>query len=468
MSVTKALLKITPANQIHWAEFRKPNMTSPAQTSSATHYDVIVIGAGAAGLAATRALQKAGCNVLILEARERVGGRILTDHTLAPYPVELGAEFIHGENVHTWELVQSAGLKTTEVFNQAERCFMHANGTLLSLPKIAVTPEGAIAIGAMSLTGQDLIAGIAQRRQKNLPDIDVGSLLRTLRVPTDTDLGRIVEISYQGLNGADPAELSAFSLEEATYAGDGDRDFRIDDGYSAWLDLFARDLAVRLSTPVELIRWTPNGSEAVTTHGEIFRARHLILTCPLALLQQGRPQFIPALPPYKQRVFEQLGSGPVTKVLLHFDRAFWPDEMERAYSGATQRFLFRNRAGRSDEKPTLTIYAGASAARALNRLGPANAIRAVVADLRSAFGLTRDPKLIAARFVDWAADPFAGLGYSFVRPGGVGARALLAAPVDEVLFWAGEATSSARPATVHGAMESGARAAQEVLQARSG
>jgi monoamine oxidase len=255
-------------------------------------------------------------------------------------------------------------------------------------------------------------------------------------------------------------------LEEATYAGDGDRDFRIDDGYSSWLDLFARDLPVRLATPVENIRWKSNGAEAFTSRGEIFQARQLIVTCPLALLQQGRPQFIPALPPYKLRAFEQLGSGPIAKVLLHFDHAFWPDGKERAYLGAKQMFMFRNRAWRPDEKPTLTVYAGASAARALNRLGPEKAIRAVVEDLRKAFALSSDPNLVAVRFVDWAADPFAGLGYSFVRPGGLGARALLATPIDQVLFWAGEATSSERPATVHGAMESGARAAQEVLGSR--
>lgn len=431
------------------------------------HYDVIVIGAGAAGLAAARALQRGGCKVLILEARDRVGGRILTDRSFGSHPVELGAEFIHGENVHTWELVRSAGLETTEVFSQVERYFMHANGALLPLPKIATTPEGAAAIGALSLTGKDLVAAITQRRQKNLPDTDVGSLLRTLQIPAGTDLGRIVESSYQGLNAADPPELSAFSLEEATYVGDGDRDFRIDDGYSAWLDLFARDLPVRLSTPVEVIRWQTKGSEIVTGQGESFRARRLVVTCPLALLQQGRPRFIPALPPYKHRALEQLGSGPITKVLLRFDRPFWPDEMERAYFGAAQLFLFRTGAGRRDENPILTIYVGASAARALNMLGPERAIRAAVADLRNAFGLSRDPNLVAAQFVDWSADPFAGLGYSFVRPGGVGARALLAAPVDEVLFWAGEATNPARPATVHGAMESGARAAEEVLQTKS-
>jgi monoamine oxidase len=106
------------------------------------HHDVIVIGAGAAGLAATRTLQRAGCNVLTLEARDRVGGRILTDRTFASYPVELGAEFIHGENVHTWELVRSAGLETTEVFSQVERYFLHANGALLPLPKIAMSPGG--------------------------------------------------------------------------------------------------------------------------------------------------------------------------------------------------------------------------------------------------------------------------------------------------------------------------------------
>jgi monoamine oxidase len=78
-------------------------MMNQKQTSSGVHYDVIVIGAGTAGLAATRTLQHAVCKVLTLEARDRLGGRILTDWSFASYPVELGAEFVHGEKVHTWE-----------------------------------------------------------------------------------------------------------------------------------------------------------------------------------------------------------------------------------------------------------------------------------------------------------------------------------------------------------------------------
>jgi monoamine oxidase len=190
-----------------------------------------------------------------------------------------------------------------------------------------LTREGAAAVGALSLTGKDLFAEVTRRREQSLPDIDVGSLLRSLGVSAKTDLGRIVECSYQGINAADPPELSAFSLEEATYMGDGDEDFQIDDGYSAWLDLFAHDLPVRLLTPVEMIRWQPEGVEVTTQQGDTFRGRTLIVTCPLALLQKGCPRFVPALPPFKLRAFKQLGSGPVTKVLLRFDRPFWPDDM---------------------------------------------------------------------------------------------------------------------------------------------
>ena len=129
------------------------------------HHDAIVIGAGAAGLAATRALQQAGSDVLILEARDRIGGRILTDFTFAPYPVELGAEFIHGEHVQTWELVRSAGLQTTEVFSDAARYFLYAGGELISLPDL-VAGKHAGALRALSLRGQGVMDAVKKRRQR--------------------------------------------------------------------------------------------------------------------------------------------------------------------------------------------------------------------------------------------------------------------------------------------------------------
>ncbi len=428
-------------------------------------HDVIIIGAGAAGLAAARALLRTGVDVMTLEAQNRVGGRILTDLDLAPHPVELGAEFVHGEHVPTWELIRAGNLQTKPIFQDPDNFFFRIGNRWLLEKEVSTVDGGESALGAMSLTGNDVNDAIARRRQRGLPDTDVASLLHALTISDQTDLGRIVRGSYEGLNAGDPEELGAYGLADADYAGDGHADFRIDSGYHAWVALLAKDVPVRLATPAVTVRWQTGAVEVVTADGETLHGAHLVVTVPLSLLQRDQPHFVPALPPEKAHALAGLGAGPITKAVLRFGQPCWPERLERAITPGQARFFWRTAWSRSEELPLLTVYTGGSTARALNRLGRTAAVAALVGDLAKVFDLTKLPDVVDSRFVDWAAEPFTGLGYSFARPGGAAAREGLAKPVDDTLFFAGEATNRVRPATVHGAFESGERAAREVLTA---
>jgi monoamine oxidase len=425
--------------------------------------DVVVIGAGMAGLAAASTLRSAGLEVVVLEAQHRIGGRILTDHNFAGHPVELGAEFIHGQNIPSWVAIRSAGLSTTRVFAAPDAHFVWCGGELQPASALSDTPAGKC-LDFFSVTGLSAPRVISAWRESGGADTDVATVLEGEGFFADSELRDLVEGSYQGLNAGDLSELGAFGLLEATYVGDGDDDFRINEGYDRWLNEFGGDIEVEFGSAVQELKWSlSDGIRVLTELGRSTAAKTAVVTVPLAVLKNGSIKFSPSLPHGKLRALELLGAGAITKMMLKFKRPFWPPELERFSTPLLPRFGWRAGFLRPDEEPVLTIYTGGSTARRLNELGQSKAVSAVLGDLRRVFKLSAEPELEAAKFLDWSAEPTIRMGYSFVRPGGAGARDKLANPTPP-LFWAGEATNASRPATVHGALESGVRAAREAAQ----
>jgi monoamine oxidase len=216
-----------------------------------------------------------------------------------------------------------------------------------------------------------------------------------------------------------------------------------------------------LSTPVSEIAWSRDGVRVKSGAGD-HRARRAIVTVPLAVLQQNGVAFAPALPPEKQRAIEGLGAGANGKIVLLFDEPCWPDDMTLFLSARDTQLWWRPGRLREDEAPVITAYFGGSAVERFRALGEAAPL-AAMRDLEDFFGVKLESRLRNARFVDWPADPYARMSYSYIPAGGAGRRAELAKPIDNTLFFAGEATNNVRPSTVHGALESGLRAADEVL-----
>jgi monoamine oxidase len=427
-------------------------------------FDVVVLGAGAAGVAAARMLQAAGRSLIILEARSRIGGRIRTDRTLCPYATELGAEFVHGQNVPSWKVIRDHRLSTSQVFGADENFFLFAGGKLCSCAELSKHPEGRL-LGFFSFSGLDAPKVIRELQHSGNDDADVATVFQEHHSDMTPDMRALIEGSYEGLNAASTPDLGGGGLLEATYQGDGDDDFRIDDGYDRWFELFAGDLPVRLGDPVTKVSWSAQGATIRTSSELEYKAQRLVITLPLALLHQGIPRFDPELPKPQQTALRLLGSGPITKVILRFRQPFWPAQMERLSLPFDTHFWWRPGWQREQEKPVLTCYVGGRSAQTLNAGGAKAAVETALESLRIVFGEDQKSNLADSRFVDWAADPWSRMGYSYVRPGGVGARVLLGLPSEKVLYWAGEATNPVRPATVHGAVESGERAAREILSA---
>ena len=408
--------------------------------------DIVVIGAGAAGLAAADELTRAGRSVLVLEARGRVGGRCWTRRVSGlDIPVELGAEFLHGEAKLTHAFLARAGLSATESGREQR---VAARGRLEPVDAFAEAQRAA------------------QGAEKLERDISFAAFLARQRLPAKTKA--LATMMVQGFDAADPKLVSAKSIAEEWGGGElGDSQPRPQGGYGAlfeWLarDLLARGAQLRLGAIVEAVRWQRGGATlAGTFNGERFsiRTRRAIVTLPLGVLQRGPLRFRE-----KRAALAKLESGPVIRVALRFHRPFWEEQAPGiAFFHAPKAPFPTVWTPLPLRAPLLTAWAGGPKAARLSGKREAVLVRAALDSVSTIFGRVAERELAAAYPHDWRADPYARGGYSYLRVDGEGAREALAAPLAGTVFFAGEATESEEPGTVAGALRSGIRAAREAM-----
>lgn len=409
-----------------------------------------MIGAGAAGLAAAAELARAGRAVLVLEARSRIGGRCWT--TRMPglgVPVELGAEFIHGQAQATLALLARARVAPVD----SVRAGRHHDGRRLR-PRDSFT-EALRAVHGATLSDDVSFERFLARRR--LPE-------RTKAVAR-----RIVE----GFDAADPRRVSARSiLEEWGEQGAlGERHPRPQGGYGALMDWLGRRVLARggrlqLDSPVREVRWRRGAVEARGTFlGEPFEARasRAVITLPLGVLQARTVRFSPAIVE-KRPALRKLASGPVIRVAMRFHRAVWEQRAPGVAFFQAEGTPFPTfwtplplRA------PLLTAWAGGPKAARMTGLAPRTLIAKA---LESVHAIFPNAQLADAQAQDWQQDQYARGGYSYVLVNGSGARADLAGPIADTLFFAGEATDPLEAGTVAGALRSGQRAARYILHRR--
>ena len=432
--------------------------------SASTHCDTLVIGAGAAGLAAAQTLQTANCSVVVLEARDRIGGRVHTDYDFAAHPVEYGAEFLHGENIMTWEWVQRYRLTALPAFKHYRHQFVYANQALLRFEQWSTLP-GLDTLALMD--GSPIDALIAAWIGAGKPDVSLTQFLELHQIEWSQEVRRLIDHFLSGSYAANLDQLGVYGLMELTYADDGDRYFRLQQGYSHLLEQVAAGLDIRYSTPATRICRSPSVEQIKTDSNQTYTAQQVVITLPLALLKADAVEFVPPLPATKLNAIQELGVGHITKLILKFDQPWWPPELESCLTPLDTQLWWRPGWQHPNEAPVLTAFTGATGADKLGALGRAGAIQTGLQHLEQMFERPLAARLADARFVDWQADSYARMAYSYVPVNGVGLRSQLAQPVDRTLFFAGEATHPTRAATVHGALESGIRAAQEILSTRA-
>ena len=416
---------------------------------------VLVIGAGAAGLAAGRSLHDAGYDVILLEARNRVGGRAWTRYDLAPHPVEMGAEFIHGDKAVTWSLMRKYGLHALDKVDW-EQGGAYLDERLLGPEAFDALPHAE----KFSLVHVDEAAEAWHNADQ--PDSSLTEILGTDEMPEG--MRALLRNRFTGDMAAEPERLGIYGWLEWIRVHDGQDDFRLVEGYSRLMERLADGLDVRLNAPIERIKWDANGVTAHTRTGDTFEARCAVVTLPLGVLQAGDVTFDPLLPVNKQAAIAGLGSGLVNKLILKFKEKFWTGPSPALLTTLDSQIWWRPGIGRTNEAPIVTGYMGGQAAERFMALGEERAIVEGLHHLEQMFGLKElQRQLETGWLVAWPADIYTKMGYSYVPVGGAGLRDQLAAPIEQVLFFAGEATSRECASTVHGALESGFRVAAEVM-----
>lgn len=407
-------------------------------------FDVIVIGAGVAGIAAAATLQAAGARVVILEARDRIGGRVWSDE-VAGVPVDLGASWIHGTDGNPiTELARANGVELTETdYDDSNRdddeVWEQVEADLETFDEYRESlNEDTSVYEALSESMQD---------PSQLQDPQGRALYTAL-----------IEHEY----AADLEELSAWYFDAG--GGFDGADALMLGGYRGVFAPIAATIDIRLNTPALRINYGRDGVTVRTPTGD-FGAPQAVITLPLGVLKRQPDLFDPPLPAAKRTAIDRLGMGTLDKLIVRFPEVFW-DDNEIISLGSENGLAWTesvNIAAYNDE-PMLMMFNAGSFARELEGMTDTQVVASALDHLRSEYGAIPAPTDF--RFTRWSTDPHAFGSYSYQAVGSTpDDRDSLAAIVADRLFFAGEATHRDYSATVHGAWLSGIRAAEEIWEA---
>jgi monoamine oxidase len=406
--------------------------------------DVVVIGAGAAGLSAAKTLQDAGVEVLLLEAADHIGGRCVTDTTTFATPFDRGGSWLHAAPINPLaRIAEDQG----DVLHKSKWDWtrLHVEGAMAS-------PEDVAAYKAY----QDGMWDVINTRGGQHPDISIKDAMPK---------GRWRDTAIWWVPAMVGGDADVTSTQDSFNYAEAEGDWLIEGGLGAFVARLHEGVPVVLNCPVSQIDTSGKAIKLSTPKGDI-KAAHVILTVSTGVLAAQTIAFVPPLPAAKQSAIQGLPNGLLNKVGIEFDPA-WQQvtqgDMADYHAGGE---AFCSLAFGFYDTPLAVGFIAGRFAADLEREGAGAATDFCLEALRATYGAAALKHVKRTDETAWRTNPLTYGSYSYATPSQSAARAVLAEPLEARLFFAGEATMKDTYSTVHGAYLSGQRAAAEVLAAR--
>lgn len=423
--------------------------------------DVLLIGAGAAGLMAARELSANGKKVIVLEARDHIGGRAYTViETGFSQPIESGAEFIHGNLELTLHLLKEAHIKTNPAGGEAWR-----------------SKEGRLVQEDDFMTDADALMQ-ALKTQKEESSVD-DFLTKHFNNERYGDLKKSVRGYVEGYYAGEPNRASVLALKEE-WEREDEPQYRVQGGYiklmqALYDNCIANGVVFHFSAPVKSIAWAFEKVEATTINNSVFESKKIIITVPVSVLQNeqaaGFIQFQPQLTSQFEAL-KKLGYGGVIKILIEFKIAFWETDFNLKSLG----FLFSDEAipiwwtQHPVKSPLLVGWCAGPNTNALKANTDTELFQEAIQSLAYIFNLPLveiENNVAAWKVYNWSAEPFTAGGYSYVTTTTKEALHLLNQAVEDTIYFAGEALyDDINVGTVEAALQSGKQTAQKLLASK--
>ncbi|ACJ18080.1 flavin monoamine oxidase family protein [Coxiella burnetii] len=421
-------------------------------------FDALIIGADISGLSAASQLFDAGLDVIVLEARNRVGGRIYTDRSHG-FPLDLGVSWVHdlGQNalVKTLEELKLKTLPYSGMLTKPEEHFFYSTeGEKLSIIQLEELKK--FINHFFKMIEYQAVVG------KSVKEI----LEKTL-FSTETELDQKESVNnwianlISGWTGADIDKVSTYILQQALQ--ESGQSYLLS-GYDRAIDPLVQKLKIVLQSPVSHVNYSDDYVEVIANH-RAYYAKAVIVTIPIGVLQKGKVIFSPALPPRKQNAIMQIGSGLLNKIIIEFPDCFWEKEaLSLQYLPASQPTVaFYVNYQKLMDVPFLVGLAGGSLAETIEKSNKQQCDQFALSPLKKIYGNHFiEPSNITV--TQWRGDPYACGAYSFLpKESSPDCFDELASSIEDKLFFAGEATDKEMFSTVQGAYSSGLRAAKELF-----